>query len=494
MVCARWALARGTGDAIARRAGVVWEPSAAMALRRPRDAWIWGLAALGAAGAGLRFSTLSVQSFWLDEAVTHQLVTRTFGSMLSAIPHSESTPPLYYVLAWAWVRVFGAGEAGLRSLSALFGTLTIVLLALIARRLAGDRAGLAAAALCATSPLLIWYSQEARAYALLVALCALTLWCLLREDWRGWAIAAALALATHYFAVFVVVPELAWLLWRHARSSRTAAWSAGFVVAVAAALSPLAIVQAGGNRAAFIHSTALGSRVAAVPKQFLIGYATPHAVVLTILAAAFALALVPALRRSDLALVVLAAFAVAVPVAMALLGADYLITRNLIAAMVPLVVLAGVAASRTRYGVALIAGLCAVGVIAFAGVEGNAFYQRDDWRAVAAALGPATHGPRVVDVNPSDGVPALEIYAPLHLLAQGQPVSTREVDVIDLQHNPPAVTAPVELAGFTLCAPPTHTAEFDLVRYCAPAAIGLPFGEVLKVRLAALYPSVLGGG
>jgi hypothetical protein len=478
---------------IARQAVVVWEPSAAMALRRPQHAWIWGLAALGAAGAALRFSTLSVQSFWLDEAVTHQLVTRTFGSMLSTIPHSESTPPLYYVLAWAWVRVFGAGETGLRSLSALFGTVTIVLLALIARRLAGERAGLAAAALCATNPLLIWYSQEARAYALLVALCALTLWCLLREDWRGWAIAAALALATHYFAVFVVVPELAWLAWRHAPRSRPAAWSAGVVVAVAAALSPLAIVQAGGDRAGFIRSTALGGRVAAVPKQFLIGYATPHAVVLTILAAAFALALVPALRRSDRALAALAAFAVGVPVAMALLGADYLITRNLIAAMVPLVVLAAVAASRTRYGPALIAGLCAVGVVAFAGVEGNAFYQRDDWRAVAAALGPATHGARVVDVNPSDGVPALEIYAPLHLLAQGQPVSAREVDVIDLQHDPPAVTTPVGLAGFTLCAPPTHTAEFDLVRYCAPAAMSLPFGEVLKVRLAALYPSVLGG-
>src|ERR1700730_17458954 len=148
----------------------------------------WALAALTAAGAALRFSTLGVQSFWLDEAVTHRLVSGSLGAMFRAIPHSESTPPLYYVLAWVWVRIFGAHEVGLRSFSAVFGTATIVLIALVARRVAGERAAVAAAALAAANPLLIWYSQEARAYALLVALCALSLWCLLREDWRGWAI------------------------------------------------------------------------------------------------------------------------------------------------------------------------------------------------------------------------------------------------------------------------------------------------------------------
>src|ERR1019366_4120160 len=131
------------GAPVALSAHTVWEPSPRMAERRRADAWIWGLVALTAAGAALRFSTLGVQSFWLDEAVTHSLVTRSLSSMLSAIPHSESTPPLYYLLAWIWVRIFGAGEAGLRSLSAVFGTATIVLLALIARRLAGNRAALA---------------------------------------------------------------------------------------------------------------------------------------------------------------------------------------------------------------------------------------------------------------------------------------------------------------------------------------------------------------
>jgi 4-amino-4-deoxy-L-arabinose transferase-like glycosyltransferase len=462
-----------------------------MAERRRADAWIWALAAITAAGAALRFSTLSVQSFWLDEAVTHQLVTRSLGSMLSAIPHSESTPPLYYVLAWVWVRVFSAGEAGLRSLSALIGTATIVVLALIARRLGGRRAGLAAAALCATNPLLIWYSQEARAYALLVAFCALSLWCLLREDWRGFALASALALATHYFAVFIVAPELVWLCRQHVRRSRPAAWSAAFVVAVAAALMPLAVAQASGNRASFIRASGLAGRIVAVPKQFLIGYATPDQVILTVVAAVLAVALGFWLRRADRGLVALAAFAVGVPVAMALVGLDYLITRNLIAAMVPLVALAGVAAARSPAGPALVGALCAVGVIAYAGVEANPYYQRDDWRAAAAALGQATRGPRVIVVNPSDGVPALDVYLPVHKLANGLGETTREIDVIDLQHDPPAVGTPFDVAGFTLCAPPVQTREYDVVRYCAPTPTSVQYVVLERTRLLGPHEAAI---
>jgi mannosyltransferase len=459
-----------------------------------RLAWRWAFAGLLAAGAALRFSTLGLQSLWLDEAVTHQLVTRTFGGMLRAIPHSESTPPLYYVLEWGWVRVFGAGAVGMRSLSALFGTVTIALLALIAGRFGGRRAALAAAALAAANPLLIWYSQEARAYALLVALCALATWCLVRADWRGWAIAASLALATHYFAAFIVVPQLAWLVRRHARASRRAEFSALAVVVAGAALAPLAIVQAGGNRAAFISSSRLGSRIVAVPKQFLVGYATPHAAVLTVLAAALAAGLAVGLRRSERGLVALTAIAVGVPALLAVFGVDYLITRNVIATMVPLVVIAAVVATRMRVGPALVGGLCAIGVIAFGGVEGNTLYQRDDWRGVAAALGPARLGPRAVVLNPASGVPALELYTPLRAAEPGQPVTTRELDVIDLQHNAPSPAHPFAIEGFGLCAEPLRTAEFDLVRYCARVAVTLPYGLLVHVRLVTPGPAVLTGG
>jgi uncharacterized membrane protein len=449
----------------------VWERSARMSLGR-REGWLWGLAAIVVAGAVLRFATLDVQSFWLDEAVTHDLVTRSFTGMLSALPGSESTPPLYYLLAWVWVRIFGAGEVGLRSLSALIGTATIVVLAAIAYRLAGRRAALAAAAVAAFSPLLIWYSQEARAYALLVLMCALSLWCVLREDWRGWAITASLALATHYFALFIVVPELAWALGRGGRRVRIAAAA---VVAVGLALLPLAVAQAGGNRAAFISSTGLARRVAQVPKQFLIGYATPHATVLTVVTALLALGLVLQLRAADRDLIALTAIAVGVPVVLAVFGADYIITRNLIVAMVPLVVLAGVASTRTRAGAALVAGICAAGLLAYIGVENNAAYQRDDWRGVATAIGPATVGPRIIVVNPASGVPALQLYMRAHEItsASTPAVATREIDVIDVGSDPPAPAAAIPVAGFTTTI--LHTGAFTLIRYLAPAPVGEGF-------------------
>ena len=88
---------------------------------------------------------------------------------------SESNPPLYYVLAWGWAKAFGTGEVGLRSLSALFGAATVPLAYCIGAELANRRAGLIAAALVAVSPMLIWYSQEARSYALLVFFCAASL-------------------------------------------------------------------------------------------------------------------------------------------------------------------------------------------------------------------------------------------------------------------------------------------------------------------------------
>src|SRR5258706_13075581 len=72
------------------------------------------LAAITVAGAALRFATLGVQSFWLDEAATVNLMHKGFGSMLSGVSAGESTPPLYYCLAWVWAKAFGTSEAGPR--------------------------------------------------------------------------------------------------------------------------------------------------------------------------------------------------------------------------------------------------------------------------------------------------------------------------------------------------------------------------------------------
>ena len=123
---------------------------------------------------GLRFATLDVQSFWHDEVFTVRLMHKSFFGMLAGIRRTESTPPLYYVLAWLWTRVFGTGEVGLRSLSAVFGVATVPAAFAAGRELVSRRAGIVAAALAAASPYLVWYSQEGRSYALYALLATLS--------------------------------------------------------------------------------------------------------------------------------------------------------------------------------------------------------------------------------------------------------------------------------------------------------------------------------
>ena len=198
--------------------------SAARAPARERAralaAW-WPLLALTALAAALRFGTLDLQSFWYDEAFTPVRVLHpSLTSTLRAVVHTENTPPLWYVLAWADSRVFGTGEIALRWPSALAGTLTVPVAWAIGRELTGRRAtALAAAALVAVNPLLVWYSQEARAYGLFVFAIALAMLCFLHARAQpsagrlaAFALSGSLALLSHYFAVFLLIPMALLLL------------------------------------------------------------------------------------------------------------------------------------------------------------------------------------------------------------------------------------------------------------------------------------------
>ncbi|MEA2309814.1 MAG: mannosyltransferase, partial [Thermoleophilaceae bacterium] len=249
-------------------------------MRRPLQL----LAGIVVLAAALRLWRLGHQSYWLDEAFTVNTVRRDFGGMLDGVRHTESTPPLYYTLAWVWERIFGAGEVGLRSLSAVIGIATVPVAYLAARARGSERAALIAAALFAVNPYLVWYSQEARAYALLVLLCTASLLFFLRTEHEHsvkgtvpltrrslwlWALFSSLALLTHYFAAFLVVPEAAWLLWRH--RSRAVGLAVAAPLAVGAALLPLAIAQRDAGHTLFIGDIPFGRRLVSIPKKVATG-------------------------------------------------------------------------------------------------------------------------------------------------------------------------------------------------------------------------------
>jgi len=120
----------------------------------------------------LRLYEIDAQSFWYDEGVTAQ-VARLGVRELARWTANDIQPPLYYLLVGGWLRLNPFGEGILRWPSAAFGMLLIPLLWALGRRLWDDKAGLLAALVAATSPLMVYYGQEARMYALLVTLVTL---------------------------------------------------------------------------------------------------------------------------------------------------------------------------------------------------------------------------------------------------------------------------------------------------------------------------------
>jgi uncharacterized membrane protein len=406
--------------------------------------------ALAVLGAFLRFYHLGHQGFWYDEANSAQLVHFSLGKMLGEIPRSESTPPLYYLLAWFWARVVGFGEAGLRSLSAVAGVLTIPVAFGAAAKLVSRRTGLIVAALCACNPFLIWYSQEARSYALLVLLAALATMAfayVLEEPAprrvRLWVIACALALATHYYAVVVVAPQVAWLLFAH-RHARPVRLGVAVAIACGLALIPLAVYQNSTGRDSWIAHSPLGTRLAQIVPQFLIGTDAPARAALKLAAislAVVALALLAggarsrerrrALLAGDLAL---AGFVLSLLFVAG--GKDTLITRNIIGLWLPAAIAlgGGLALARPRLlGAAVAGALCAIGVTAAIAVATTYDFQRPDWRPVARLLGarPAAGSDRVILIQHYRTLLPLSLYLPgLRFLHHRTAHRVSELDVI----------------------------------------------------------------
>jgi mannosyltransferase len=476
-----------------------------------RSRAFWIVAGLSLLAAVLRFATLGAQSLHHDEIVTvGRILGGGFGHAMDGVRDSESAPPLYYALAWCWTQLVGSGEFGVRSLSALAGVATVPVAYLLAAELRDRRAGIAAAALVAVNPMLLWYSQEARGYALFALLCAVSALYFVRALERGerrdvvlWGVLSALALCTHYFAFFPIAVEALWLLWRRRGG---AAWGVGIVTLAGLALAPLLIHQSSAGHIEWIAVHALGHRVWEAGATFLVGETgeiiarpeNPLPALLPFLLVVAALSLVGLRgtrgeRRAAGVPLALAAATVAIPLLLAIASParDYFLARNLIPAVVPL--LAAVAIGVTvrgarRVGLAVGAALLAysLGFSVWASV--SPALQRPDWEAVAAKLGDPT-GPRAL-VSWTLGQASLRHYLGTGsfqvVQSEGYPWFVHEIDFISEGPAPPVPSG--------ILAPGMRQVEYGPVGELYMRRYALPGPDLTRLRLRAVRGADLNFG
>ena len=193
--------------------------------------------------ACLRLPGALSSSFWQDEVASARIIQQpTFAAMLHQVVRTESTPPLWYALAWTAHRA-GVSIHDVRLLSVVFDGLVVAAIVIVASRIVGFGLAVAAGGIAAVTAHLSAHGRELRAYELL-ALLALTLAvCLDRAvEHPGFRRLALLAgtvtagLLTHYFFAFTVAAAVLWIVLepkaRAARRSLLAAVAAGGCLAV----------------------------------------------------------------------------------------------------------------------------------------------------------------------------------------------------------------------------------------------------------------------
>jgi hypothetical protein len=315
----------------------------------------------------------------------------------------------------------------------------------------------------------------------------------------AFALAGALALLTHYFAAFLLLGMVVWLL-RDPAGRRGALGASAVLVLVGLALLPLILAQ-GGHGTQWIGRWALSSRLGAIPQYYLTGYSGAplgHGIELLLalpLLAGLALA-APRIAGSAAAPAVagtslIVATGVLIPLALAAVGADYLAPRNLLGAMIALTALIAVVlgAPGAPRAAATLAAVAAAGFLVLSlDVDLSPRLQRGNWRGVARVLrnGSAARALSTVEL----GAAPLEYYLPgLRNLTRGASVAVDEIDESGYAPlRPSAAQAPAR--GFSLSA----RADVDgliVYRFRAPAPRTVAERTLRAHVITLAHPEVL---
>ncbi len=203
-------------------------------------------------GLGLRFAI--PRGLWLDEVTSVFQARMGYGAMLNDLRTTDVHPPLYFSILWVTIRwLHSSGELAVRMPSIIPGALVVPMLYALGKEAYDRRTGVVAAVAGSVAPLMIWYSQEARMYALLMLFGVTAMWAQVRILKRGgrfpwviYAVASAAMVWTQYFALWqLVAQQLVFVFWMWRRRRDGEAVKPLFVgwlltgIAILAAFYPL---------------------------------------------------------------------------------------------------------------------------------------------------------------------------------------------------------------------------------------------------------------
>jgi uncharacterized membrane protein len=125
------------------------------------------------------------QSFWLDEAITANVVrTLDLATIVTQFSPTDFHPPGYYLFLKLWSMVFGVSEISLRTPSIIFSILTGWIVHKITLLYGSRETAWWATAFFLWNPLIVYYSQEARMYLMVTLFLSGALCCALYLETR----------------------------------------------------------------------------------------------------------------------------------------------------------------------------------------------------------------------------------------------------------------------------------------------------------------------
>jgi mannosyltransferase len=170
----------------------------------------------------VRVWALNRSTLWWDEGNNAYFAHQSLAGVLemSRLTH-DTDPPAHRLALGLWLRLLGDSVFNLRLFSAALGIATVGLVFQWGRWLAGPREGLLAALLATLSPILVYYSREAKGYPFVTffGLLALYLWARYLDSpkrahpvvWGAYVLAETLAIGAHYYAFLLVAAQALWL-------------------------------------------------------------------------------------------------------------------------------------------------------------------------------------------------------------------------------------------------------------------------------------------